>query len=128
MNKEHLISDLMNDHWYKVGGDSNRGDLAEEAAKADVYRARAVRQLDALISVTDGLCTLSNTGIMPEVATTVLMRLHRTHQADVVRAAFKVIAAMATVDLGTDARNEDAINLCKDVMAGFGERIGFARI
>ncbi len=136
MEKRDLLSDLMHEWWnnqdvshkFGISDDEMAVNNANHIARSEAYRNRASMQLDALLEVTSNLCTLDNTGMTPEVASTVLRRLHRTNQADIVRSAFKIIAAMATVDVGTDARNEDAVNLCKDVISGFGDRIGFFRI
>ena len=128
MKKEDIICDLMLNWWRSQEGYPNGNLCADDEERAKAYRTRIVRQTEAMMEAVEALKTLSNAGMPQEVAFTVLRGEHRTHQTDIICAALLVVQAFAKLELGTDARNETAIGLCKDIVAGFEDRMFFWRI
>jgi len=126
VKKEDMISDLMLNYWRSQEVTGNV--TADDEARAKAYRDRISRQLEAFKNATDNLIVMSNAGLPAEVAMVVLATTHRTNQTDIIRAALLVVQAFAKLELGTDARNETAIALCKDIVAGFEDRMAFWRI
>ena len=127
MSQRELLSDLMLNYWRSQELDLSKV-TADDEARADAYRNRIARQLEAFMNATTDLIKMSEAGLPAEVASVVLRTTHRTNQTDIIRSAFLIVQAFAKLELGTDARNETAIGLCKDVVAGFEDRLGFWRI
>jgi hypothetical protein len=129
MRRDELKSELMSRYWQRLETSTAVPDTFEvENAKGYAYKKRMEAELDAFIMAAEALKTLDSWTPNTDVVEVVIRSEHRTHQADIVRSAFLIIEAFATSDLGLDARNVTAISLCKDVMAGFRDRISFTRI